>query len=104
VQKYVACYIEAGGSIITRIDVLTLARLTRDRSLVEINFSCRFGVVNEFDREKNEITKCPPRTTKEYRLNKLDVCTQRKDKLPLSGFILADPENRSAINLPAKKG
>jgi hypothetical protein len=60
--------------------------------------------MNGFDCEKNEITKCPPRTTKEYRLNKLDVCTQRKDKLPLSRFILVDPENRSAINLPAKKG
>jgi hypothetical protein len=104
VQKYVACYIKARCSIITRIDVLTLARLTRDRSLVEINFSTRFGVMNGFNREKNEITKCPPRTTKEYRLNKLDVCTQSKNNLPLSGFILPDPESSSAINLPAKKG
>jgi len=34
--------------------------------------------MNGFDREKNEITKCPPRTINEYRLNKLDVCTQSK--------------------------
>jgi len=59
--------------------------------------------MNGFDRKKNEITKCPPRTTKEYRLNKLEVCTQSKDNLPLLGFILADPESSSAINLPAKK-
>jgi hypothetical protein len=85
------------------MDVLTLARLTRDRSLVEINFSPRFGVMNGFDRRKNEITKCPPRTTKEYRLNKLEVCTQSKGNLPLLGFILADPESSSAINLLAKK-
>ena len=77
-QKYVAFYIKTRGSIITCIDVLTLARLTRDQSLVEINFSPRFGVMNGFDREKNEITKCPPRTINEYRLNKLDVCTQSK--------------------------
>jgi hypothetical protein len=58
--------------------------------------------MNGLDRKKNEITKCPPRTTKEYRLNKL-VCTQSKDNLPLLGFILADPESSSAINLVAKK-
>ena len=58
--------------------------------------------MNGFDREKNEITKCPPRTTKEYRLNKLEVCTQSKGNLPLLEFILAYPESNSAINLPAK--
>ena len=51
--------------------------------------------MNGFDCEKNEITKCPPRTTKEYRLNKLEVCTQSKVNLPLLGFILADPESSS---------
>jgi hypothetical protein len=102
-QKYVACYIKARGSIITRIDVLTLARLTRDRSLVEINFSPRFGDMDRFDHEKNEITKCPPRPTKEYRLNKLEVRTQRKGTLTPLGFILADPESSFVINLPAKK-
>jgi hypothetical protein len=59
--------------------------------------------MNGYDREKNEITKCPPRTTKEYRLNKLEVCTQSNGNLPLLEFILADPESSSAINLPAKK-
>jgi hypothetical protein len=77
-QKYVACQIKkTRGSIITCIDVITLAHLTRDQSLVEI-ICPRFGVMNGFDREKNEITKCPPRTINEYRLNKLDVCTQSK--------------------------
>jgi hypothetical protein len=59
--------------------------------------------MNGFDREKNEITKSPPRTTKEYRLNKLEVCTRSKGNLPLLEFILADPESSPAINLLAKK-
>ena len=53
-QKYVACYIKARRSIITRIDVLTLARLTRDRSLVEINFSPRLDFMKGFDRERTK--------------------------------------------------
>jgi hypothetical protein len=59
--------------------------------------------MNGFDCEKNEITKCPPRTTKEYSLNKLEVCTQSKGNLPLLGFIVADPECSSGFNLLAKK-
>lgn len=36
-----------------------------------------------------------------YRLNKLEVCTQRKCNLPLLGLILGDSESSAAINLPA---
>ena len=67
-----ACYTKSRRSIITRIDILTSARLTRDRSLVEIKFSPKFDVMKD----------------------------QSKGISPLSGFLLVYSESSSTTNLP----